>query len=110
MSISLHRQLNDTYRALEARMRQNNCQACHAPDNQGNSAQLELFVYPNQCSPSAGTSSRSRPGTRWPPRSNTLNPTASIACSAGREVRINLAHDFESAGDQALPQEGDHKT
>src|SRR4029079_3987919 len=40
--------LNDTSRALEARMRQNNCQACHAPDNQGNSAQLEFFVYPNQ--------------------------------------------------------------
>ena len=36
--------LNDSYRALEARMRQNNCQACHAPDNQGNSAQLEFFA------------------------------------------------------------------
>ena len=32
--------LDDAYRTLEARMRQNNCQACHAPDNQGKSQQI----------------------------------------------------------------------
>ncbi len=45
-----------------------------------------------------------------PPRSNTFSLPAGIAGSAEREVLNNLAHDFESAGDQALAQEGDHKT
>ncbi len=29
-------------------MERNSCQAYRAPDNQSNSAQLELFVYPDQ--------------------------------------------------------------
>ena len=102
--------LNDSYRALEARMRQNNCQACHAPDNQGNSAQLEFFVYPNQALMGRHDIITQLTRNEMPPKNNTLNLAAGIADPAERELLISLARDFESAGDQALAWEGDNKT
>ncbi len=102
--------LDDTYHALEARMRQNNCQACHAPDNQGNSAQLEVFVYPNQALAGRHDIITQLTRNEMPPRNNTLSLPAGIADSAERDVLISLAHDFESAGDQALAWEDDNKT
>jgi len=101
--------LNDTYRALEARMRQNNCQACHAPDNQGNSAQLEFFVYPNQALAGRHDIITQLTRNEMPPKNNTLGLTAGIADPAERDMLIQLARDFESAGDQALGWEGDNK-
>jgi hypothetical protein len=101
--------LNDSYRALEARMRQNNCQACHAPDNQGNSAQLEFFVYPNQALAGRHDIITQLTKNEMPPRNNTLNLPSGITDSAERELLISLALDFESSGDQALAWEGDNK-
>jgi hypothetical protein len=92
--------LNDTYRALEARMRQNKYQACHAPDNQGNSAQLEFFVYPNQALTGRHDIVTQLTRNEMPPKNNTLNLPVGIADSAERELLISLPHDFESAGDQ----------
>src|SRR5678816_4907005 len=63
--------LDETYRALEARMRQNNCQACHAPDNQGQSAQLEFFVYPNQALTGRHDIITQIERNEMPPRDNT---------------------------------------
>jgi len=103
-------QLNDSYRALEARMRQNNCQACHAPDNQGNSTQLEFFVYPNQALAGRHDIITQLTKNEMPPKNNALGLTAGIADSAERELLLQLARDFESAGDQALAWEGDNKT
>jgi hypothetical protein len=103
-------QLNDSYRALEARMRQNNCQACHAPDNQGNSAQLEFFVYPNQALAGRHDIITQLTKNQMPPKSNTLGLAAGISDPAERDALIALARDFESAGDQALGWEGDNKT
>ena len=102
--------LNDTYRALEARMRQNNCQACHAPDNQGNSAQLEFFVYPNQALAGRHDIITQLTRNEMPPRNNALNLPAGIADQAERELLLKLARDFESTGDRALEWEGDNKT
>jgi hypothetical protein len=102
--------LNDTYRALEARMRQNNCQACHAPDNQGNSAQLEFFVYPNQALAGRHDIITQLTRNEMPPKNNTLGLTAGIADPTERDALLQLARDFESAGDQALAWEGDNKT
>jgi hypothetical protein len=102
--------LNDAYRALEARMRQNNCQACHAPDNQGNSAQLEFFVYPNQALTGRHDIIAQLTRNEMPPKDNVLGLAAGIADPAEREMLIGLARDFESAGDQALGWEGDNKT
>jgi hypothetical protein len=101
--------LNDSYRALEARMRQNNCQACHAPDNQGNSAQLEFFVYPNQALAGRHDIITQLTKNEMPPRNNTLNLAAGIADSAERDLLLQLARDFESTGDEALAWEGDNK-
>jgi hypothetical protein len=101
--------LNDSYRALEARMRQNNCQACHAPDNQGNSAQLEFFVYPNQALAGRHDIITQLTRNEMPPRNNTLNLPSGISDSGERELLISLALDFESTGDQALAWEGDNK-
>jgi hypothetical protein len=103
-------QLNDTYRALEARMRQNNCQACHAPDNQGNSAQLEFFVYPNQALAGRHDIVTQLTKNEMPPKGNTLGLTAGIADPAERDALIGLARDFEATGDKALGWEGDNKT
>jgi hypothetical protein len=103
-------QLNDAYRALEARMRQNNCQACHAPDNQGNSAQLEFFVYPNQALAGRHDIITQLTRNEMPPKDNALGLASGIADSAERELLISLALDFEAAGDQALAWEGDNKT
>jgi len=102
--------LNDSYRALEARMRQNNCQACHAPDNQGNSAQLEFFVFPNQALVGRHDIITQLTRNEMPPKNNTLGLTAGIADTAERDLLLQLARDFESAGDQALAWEGDNKT
>jgi hypothetical protein len=101
--------LNDAYRALEARMRQNNCQACHAPDNQGNSKQLEFFVYPNQALAGRHDIVEQLEDNVMPPEDNTLKLPAGIANSAEREALLRLARDFEIAGDQALAWEGDNK-
>jgi len=103
-------QLNDTYRALEGRMRQNNCQACHAPDNQGNSAQLEFFVYPNQALTGRHDIVTQLMKNEMPPKNNTLGLAAGITDPAERDALITLARDFETAGDKALAWEGDNKT
>jgi mono/diheme cytochrome c family protein len=101
--------LDETYRALEARMRQNNCQACHAPDNQGKSQQLEFFVYPNQALVGRHDIITQITKNQMPPPDNTLGLAAGIADTAERDLLASLAHDFEAAGDQALAWEGDNK-
>jgi mono/diheme cytochrome c family protein len=102
-------QLDETYRALEARMRQNNCQACHAPDNQGQSAQLEFFVYPNQALTGRHDIINQLERNQMPPRDNTLGLAAGIADASEREQLLALAREFEAAGDKALAWEGDNK-
>jgi hypothetical protein len=101
--------LNDAYRALEARMRQNNCQACHAPDDQGNSKQLEFFVYPNQALAGRHDIAAQLEDNVMPPEDNALKLPAGITDSAEREALLRLAREFEIAGDQALAWEGDNK-
>jgi mono/diheme cytochrome c family protein len=101
--------LDDTYRALEARMRQNNCQACHAPDNQGQSQQLEFFVYPNQALVGRHDIITQLENNQMPPRDNTFGLAAGIADPAERDQLISLARDFEATGDKALAWEGDNK-
>ena len=103
-------QLNDAYRALEGRMRTSNCQACHAPDNQGNSAQLEFFVYPNQTLAGRHDIVTQLTRNEMPPKDNTLNLPAGISNPAERQALISLARDFEAIGDKALAWEGDNKT
>jgi hypothetical protein len=102
-------QLDDTYRLLEARMRQNNCQACHAPDNQGQSQQLEFFVYPNQALVGRHDMITQLQKNEMPPKDNTLGLAAGIADADERNQLISLARDFETAGDKALAWEGDNK-
>jgi hypothetical protein len=101
--------LNDAYRALEARMRQHNCQACHAPDNQGESAQLEFFVYPNQALSGRHDIVTQLETNEMPPPDNTLHLPAGIEDSSERDLLLQLARDFEAAGDEALAWEGDKK-
>lgn len=101
--------LDETYRALEARMRQNNCQACHAPDNQGGSQQLEFFVYPNQALAGRHDIITQLMKNEMPPKDNTLGLAPGIADPAERDRLISLARDFEATGDKALAWEGDNK-
>jgi hypothetical protein len=102
-------QLGDSYRALESRMRQNNCQTCHAPDNQGNSAQLEFFVYPNQALVGRHDIVKQLTKNQMPPKDNTLGFAPGIADDSERNALLALARDFESVGDQALEWEGENK-
>src|SRR5689334_3381033 len=102
--------VDETYRALEARMRQNNCQACHAPDNQGQSQQLEFFVYPNQALAGRHDIITQLTRNEMPPKNNTLGLAAGISDPAERDLLIGLARDFEAKGDKALAWEGDNKT
>jgi len=102
-------QLNESYRALEARMRQHNCQACHAPDNQGESQQLEFFVYPNQALAGRHDIVTQLMTNEMPPEDNTLHLPAGIPDSSERDLLLKLARDFEVAGDDALAWEGDKK-
>jgi hypothetical protein len=102
-------QLNDAYRALEARMRMHNCNACHAPDNQGESPQLEFFVYPNQALAGRHDIVTQLDTNEMPPPDNTLHLPAGIADSTERDLLLKLARDFETAGDDALAWEGDKK-
>ena len=103
-------QLNDAYRALEFEMRQHNCQACHAPDNQGESQQLEFFVYPNQALAGRHDIVAQLTTNEMPPEDNTLHLPAGITNPNERAVLLQLARDFEVAGDQALAWEGDNKS
>ena len=102
-------QLNEAYRALEERMRQHNCQACHAPDNQGESSQLEFFVYPNQALAGRHDIVSQLLTNEMPPEDNTLHLPAGIPDSVERDLLLKLARDFEVAGDEALAWEGDKK-
>ncbi len=104
------RELNDAYRAMELRMRQNACQACHAPDDQGKSDQLEFFVLPNQALTGRHDLVAQLDANTMPPEDNTLHLPAGIADPAEREALLKLARDFEIAGDQALAWEGENKT
>jgi hypothetical protein len=101
--------LDETYRALEDRMRKNNCQACHAPDNQGQSQQLEFFVYPSQALAGRHDIITQIQNNEMPPKDNTLGLAAGIADATERQQLLSLARDFEAAGDQALSWEGDNK-
>jgi len=103
-------QLNDTYRALELRMRQHNCQACHAPDDQGKSDQLEFFVYPNQALTGRHDIVTQLISNAMPPEDNTLHLPPGINDPDERTALLQLARDFEIAGDQALAWEGENKT
>ena len=91
-------------------MRASNCQACHAPDNQGNSAQLEFFVYPNQTLAGRHDIITQLLRNEMPPKDNTLGLPAGISNPAQRDALISLARDFETIGDKALAWEGDNKT
>jgi len=102
-------QLNEAYRALEAGMRPHNCNACHAPDNQGESDKLEFFVYPNQALAGRHDIVTQLIANEMPPPDNALHLSAGIEDEAEREALISLARDFESAGDKALGWEGDNK-
>jgi hypothetical protein len=102
--------LSDAYRALELRMRQNACQACHAPDDQGKSDQLEFFVYPNQALAGRHDLVAQLEQNAMPPEDNTLKLPAGIRDPAERDALLKLARDFERAGDQALAWEGENKT
>jgi mono/diheme cytochrome c family protein len=101
--------LDESYRALEGRMRANNCQACHAPDNQGQSAQLEFFVYPAQALAGRHDIITQLERNEMPPKDNTLGLAAGIADAGERDELIRLARDFRDAGDKALDWEGDNK-
>ena len=102
-------QLDGAYRALELAMRKHNCNACHAPDNQGESEQLEFFVYPNQALAGRHDILTQIEANEMPPQDNTLHLPAGIADSTERDLLIKLARDFEIAGDEALAWEGDKK-
>jgi hypothetical protein len=102
-------QLDESYRALESEMRQHNCQACHAPDNQGESAELEFFVYPNQALAGRHDIVSQLSTNEMPPEDNTLHLPAGISDPAERAQLLRLARDFEAAGDKALGWEGDNK-
>jgi len=84
-------------------------QACHAPDDQGKSDQLEFFVYPNQALAGRHDIITQLTKNEMPPRDNTLNLPAGIPDQAERELLLKLARDFETAGDEALAWEGDNK-
>ena len=103
------KQLNESYRALEAGMRPHNCNACHAPDNQGESDKLEFFVYPNQALAGRHDIVSQLMDNTMPPEDNTLHLPAGIADSSDRDLLLKLARDFETAGDEALAWEGDKK-
>ena len=103
------RKLDEAYRELEATMRQHNCQACHAPDNQGESDKLEFFVYPNQALTGRHDIVTQLMDNTMPPEDNTLHLPAGIDDSSERELLLKLARDFEAAGDEALAWEGDNK-
>jgi hypothetical protein len=103
-------ELNDAYRALELRMRQNACQACHAPDDQGKSDQLEFFVYPNQALTARHDLVAQLDANTMPPEDNTLKLPAGIKEPSERDALLKLARDFERAGDEALAWEGENKT
>ena len=87
-----------------------NCNACHAPDNQGESSQLEFFVYPNQALAGRHDIVAQLEANLMPPEDNTLHLPAGIADSSERDLLLKLARDFEVAGDDALAWEGDKKT
>lgn len=102
-------EVDRTYRALEAGMRAHNCQACHAPDNQGDSAQLEFFVYPAQTLAGRNDLVTQLDLNLMPPANNKLNLPVGIASESDRQTLIQLARDFQVAGNKALEFDGNLK-
>ncbi|HEX3474990.1 MAG TPA: hypothetical protein VHT91_08105 [Kofleriaceae bacterium] len=99
--------LDEAYRALEAGMRPHHCNACHAPDKQGESDKLEFFVYPNQALSGRHDIVSQVMDNTMPPEDDTLHLPAGIADPSDRDLLLKLARDFEVAGDEALAWEGD---
>jgi hypothetical protein len=101
--------LDEAYRTLEAGMRPHHCNACHAPDKQGESDKLECFVLPNQALSGRHDIVSQVIDNTMPPEDNTLHLPAGIADTSDRDLLLKLARDFETAGDEALAWEGDKK-
>jgi hypothetical protein len=99
-------ELDTSYRDLEAGLRAHRCTTCHAPDNQGRSQQLELFVYPNQALAGRHDIVAQLLDDQMPP-ANDLGVPEGIADESDREHMLDLARSFERAGDRALAWEGE---
>jgi hypothetical protein len=92
-------QLNDAYRALEERFRDETCSDCHAPDNSEEMSPLVLLTYPNQA---LGERHRLLAVLD----ANAMPPDEGVAPSHREGLRA-LAFEFARLGDEALRFEGE---
>lgn len=100
--------LDAAYRAMETKLRAQNCMVCHSPDNGPGMEQLELFSYPNQALTGrhriVEQLEQNAMPTLDPPRGFTLG----MADEAARQELLGLARRFAALGDQAMAWDGEN--
>lgn len=96
------RALEEAYRALESRFRENSCTSCHAPDNKAGMDELLLLSFPNQALAARHSLLATLRGNRMPPADPESGAPAGLDSPAQRDAMIRLAQAFESAADAAI--------
>lgn len=94
--------LDQAYRALSEKMRDQACFVCHSPDNVAKVSVLEFFNLPNQALYSRHNIVEHLEMNTMPPKKNDLGFAKGIANEADRQELLTLARAFEAAGDDAL--------
>jgi hypothetical protein len=102
-------QVDRSYRELESKFRASNCNACHAPDNQGKAKQLLLLNYPNQALTARHTLVRTLEQNEMPPEDPKTQHPGGISDLAKREELIQAAKTFVQQADAAVAFETSRK-
>ncbi len=94
--------LDESYRALEERFREENCLTCHAPDNRSRLNDLVLLNYPNQALVARRTLVSVLEYNRMPPGNAMAHEPNGIQDDEVLAELIRLARDFERKADAAF--------
>jgi len=95
--------LDAAYRALEGKLREHSCVACHAPDNSAKQNPILMLNYPNQALTLRHETVRQIQEKLMPPPNGITNEQE-------RQQLVKLAQTFAEAGDKALAYEGEKVT
>lgn len=100
-------ELDSAYRALEGKLREQNCMVCHSPDNGSAMNQLELFSYPNQALSGRHRIVQQVEQNLMPTVDPARGYTQGMTDEAARLELLRLARRFAALGDEAMKWEGE---
>lgn len=102
--------VDHAYRQLEAKVRAQNCTACHAPDNKGKARALLMLNFPNQSLIARHKLVHVLESNEMPPEDINKHQSAGIADITARKDLVQLAKAFVKEADAAIAYESSRKS